>query len=319
MNHLLKKLFFVLVISNFLQIAFTQIIEKDSKIDLLFSTGLNCLKLHELVFGKIESDLVWTQKPNFSLNAEINLYLKQGFTLFADVNFFPLGQNMFLTDSDFDNGFRWSYSEHPSICEDSYISSVGLGWKFFVKDFQTQKNINALFIEPALKCKFHTFNFFAYDGYADVIFDYHKQKATSTHYEFDGKVVEYKLRLFSTQLLLNFYGQIGRNFEIKTGLGIGVYSKALACDHHIERQTKFYDSFNFYMLLCSADFQLQYLINRGFGLFAGGDFSYCNSKHGGTLIYDYEEETKIKLPKGSSGLKFIKFKFSLGMFCRIQW
>lgn len=314
------KIFTFCIIFCFSAFAFSQ--EKFLRIDLETYPGIGYMILHEYVYPKKKvSDLVWTQAPFYSINANINVTLKQGFTFLAGISFLPSEQKMFLTDSDFYNGFRWSYSEHPVSSLDSLLASLGLGWKFFVKTFQCKKYTNRLFIEPFLLCDLYLFNFNAYDGKKEWFPEYRKNgnKEERRYYSFNGSVIDYKLRLFSSQVLLNFYGELAKNVEMKAGLGIGLYSNALVYDHHIPNKVKYYDIFNFYIFICSLQFKVKYLLARGFGIFGASDFTYCYSTYGKTIVYSYVEEKVKNLSYGASGIKFMRFNFSLGFIWRLSF
>lgn len=317
----IKTVFFILLFFYCGTVFAQEKRERHSTVDITCSTTLSRLKLNELVFAyrEIISDLVWRHPCAASMNLGLTVKLKQGFSLCAAVKFFPTEQKMFLTDSDFSDGFRWSYSEHPTVLHDSFLVHAALGWRFFIKDFQTKKTLNSLYIEPAVVCIFHALHFEAADGYQESFPNYkeHKDKTTKQIRYFNGPAISYQLQFFSTQAVLNFYGHIGTDLEIKSGFGFGVYSKALSLDHHIERREKFYDMFNFYVFLFSANAQLQYFIGRGFGVFVGSDFLYSSSTYGETIHYAYTKELINELPHGSSGIRYMRFDFNFGMVFRL--
>lgn len=288
------------------------------RIDFVNSIGVGNAAFSELVYGdndhgdvELKSDLDWSQVCVL-LQTGIAVTLGKGFTCFVAVNFLPPNLPMSLIDEDFKNGKMWSHSEHPAKTQFSGDGCIGFGWKFLAA-YSKEKQIR-FFVEPAVRFNYFAYNHFAYDGsgYKINIFD-----EQYDHRIFTGTVIEYKLRLFSTQLLLNFYGEFNERIELQAGCGIGVYSKALVLDYHVLRQIKSYDQFNFYIFSMSFNFGQKFLITDHFGLFYNIDFLYSKSKRGKTTTHRLDADIVELYPTGSAGFRFSRFNFSLGVFARI--
>lgn len=276
------------------------------------SVGKNSFS--ELVFsdGEVVSDLVWIQKPNLAINAGLELNLKRGFYCFSEFSFIPKNIPMQFTDADFANGKMFSYSEHLAKTKNSFVGFLGLGWKFLLAEINDVK----FFVSPAMRLDFFKFGSYGYDGYSYRI-DALGEKSNEKVY--DGKVIEYNLKLFSSEFLLNFFTCVKSKLELKASLGFGVYSCALAVDYHILRFVKFYDIFNFHIFLFSSELAAKYLVARNFGFFANTKLLICHSNQGKTKAHFLDTDEVISYEKGASGFKTTQINFSLGVFFRIRF
>lgn len=288
---------------------------KGFTLDFFASTGIGLTNCKEFVYvnsGDVLSELSWKQSPHLLSTLGISLNLKIGFSCFASINFVHKKLPTNLVDKDFINSVVFSYSKHPVKINFSGDICSAIGWKFLVYASKEKKYL--FFLEPMLKVDYYFYNYTGYNGFAYKI---NKYGSKYDNMNFTGNVINYKMRLFSTQLLLNMHTQINDIIELKAGFSIGFYSKAIALDHHILRNIKFYDQFNFFIFLTSLNFSQKYNITEYFGLFSDIDFILSKSKKGSTIAQNTNNGTIQYYQKGSSGFQFLRFNFSFGIFFRV--
>ncbi|MEL3907569.1 MAG: omptin family outer membrane protease [Treponemataceae bacterium] len=172
------------------------------------------------------------------------------------------------------------------------------------------------FVSPAIKLNFFNLNFYGYNGYSyriNAIGEKHN------YTKFNEKLIEYKLKLFSGEFLLNFFTYLKSKIELKANLGFGIYSVAFAVDHHILRNLKFFDIFHFQIFLFSSELAAKYLLAHNFGFFANTKLLVCYSNKGRTVVHFLDTGEVASCKKGAAGFRTTQINFSLGAFFRIAF
>lgn len=281
--------------------------------DIGLAVGLGYGNLHEMVFDQTEpvSDLVWENKPLFTLGAQVFLKTPVGFTFFTNAYYVPASLSMRLTDTDYKNKKIISFSQHGASTCHSLIADLGIGWNFFVPYLAAERE-NSFSIEPRLMAKFLLLNFGGFSGTG--------YKATNgivtSKQVFIGKQIDYGLRLFSLQGGLQFHFAYKQLLEFAGGFAFGIYTRAVAYDFHIIRQLKYYDLFNFYIFTGGVNFELSYLLSDvGLKTAVSVDAAYSNL--GCNVTHDISADYVTQRDRGSTGIQYLSVRCDIGVFFRI--